>query len=358
MRAWEVSKKGFDHLELVDDYPIPKLESQDYKVLVKNMAVGINPDDYKICDFAPSGRFPFVIGGDGCGTIEQIGPKVDPKIYKPGQLVYYLSKLYEGGAFADYTIQDSRAMSIVPEEAMKDKNLKETATIFASLPVAAFTAYMAVCVKLGFPIFPVPERYNPKVYKNILVTGGSGGLGGFCLQLLRLWQKTLPEDQAKELKIITLCSEKNHDYVKKLGATHAVDYAVEDIASKVLEIAGDELIDAFIDNTGGTTINWGFEVLNIGGDYVSTLPVPKEFDMDRLFYKSQNLYQVYVAYPYLKEIPYKLNELKEIGDIIAKLLVDGLLENTVTQVIKFDEIKDQLIEAAQFHSRGKTVALL
>ena len=357
MKAWQVTKRGFDHLELIHDHPLPNIES-DYGVLIRNVAVGINPVDFKRCDRDqdPFSAAPFIIGADGCGTVEKIGPKVDSTVFKTGRLVYYLSNIFKDGGFCEFTVQDSRAISVVPDEALEDKNIEDVAVTFASLPVASFTAYNNICIKLGLPIFYVPQPFNPKMYKNILVTGGSGGVGGFCIQLLGIWRKTLPEELNKQVKVIALCSAKNHEYVKELGATHAIDYADDDIVDKVKQVTEDEGLDAFIDNTGGTTINWAFEAINNGGDYVSNLPVPQGFDMSKLFFKSQNVHQVYLAYPYLKNLPHQLNELKAMGDTIGKLIVEGKLKSTVSEVIKFSEIKEQLVKTAQYHSKGKVVA--
>lgn len=359
MRAWVATKKGFDHLELIKDYPIPQIE-REHDVLIKNIAVGINPVDYKRTerDQPPFKEPPVLIGADGCGTIEKIGTKVDPEKFKPGRLVYFTANIFERGCFSDYTVQDSRAISLVPEKAIEGKDLKDVAITFASLPVASFTAYTNVCIKLRLPLSKLPEPWNPKIYKNILVTGGSGGVGGFCLQLLNLWKSTLPEEQAKATNIITLCSQKNHEYALSLGATHAIDYAAENVADQILKITKKEGLDAIFDNTGGTTLNWTSDLLANGGDYVTNLAVPHGFDTSKMFFKSQNIHQTYLAYMYVNNLPHQLQELKEVGNIMGNLIAEGKIKSTVTEVINFIDIKEQLVKTAQFHSKGKVVALL
>ena len=359
MRAWLVSKKGFTNLQLVKDYPLPKINS-DYDILIKNIAVGINPVDYHRCIRTHSlfSTPPYINGVDGCGIIEEVGSRVDSTSLKPGQLVYYASNIYENGCFSDYTVQDSRGVSLVPAKAIEQSDLKEAAITFASLPVAGFTAYTNICMKLGLSITPVSRSSNLKFHRNIMVTGGSGGVGGFCLQLLKLWRQTLPKELDKDVRILTLCSPKNHEYAKSLGATHAIDYSTDSLVQKILEATNDEGIDGFIDNTGGPTINWALEVLNNGGDYVTNLPVPAEFDMSRLFYRSQNIHQTYLAYMYLKKLPYQLKELKDVGDVMGNLLVEGKLQSTVSEVIDFEDIKNQLAKTVRLHTKGKVVALL
>lgn len=358
MRAWLVSKKGFTNLQFVSNYPLPSIKN-DYDVLIKNIAVGINPVDYNRCirTHPLFSSPPFLTGVDGCGIIEQVGSKVESNM-KPGSLVYYAANIYENGCFSDYTVQDARGLSVVPEKAQQGKSIQEVATTFASLPVAGFTAYTNVCIKLGLPIFPVSKAVNPKFYKNIMVTGGSGGVGGFCLQLLTLWRETLPKELEKEVRILTLCSEKNHAYAKSLGATHAIDYNMEGLTDKIMEVTDQEGVDAFIDNTGIQTINWAFDVLNNGGDYVTNLPVPNDFDMSKLFFRSQNVHQTYLAYMHIKKLPYQLKEIKDIGDIMSALLVEGKIKSTVSDVIEFSQIKDQLSKSVRCHTKGKVVALL
>jgi len=359
MKAWYVPKLGFENLVLVTDRVKPTITGQ-YDLLIKNIAVGINPADWKRCGRgeAPFSAAPFLLGNDGCGVIEEVGTAVDSNVYKPGKLVYYLTNGFQNGCFADYTVQDARAISLVPDKALQNKDVKDVAVTFASLPVAAFTAYTNLCIKLRLPIFPQSKSSNPKFYKNILVTGASGGVGGFLLQLLTLWKETLPEELAKSVKIIALCSAKNHEFAISLGATHALDYSNPDVPSSVKELTEGEGIDAFFDNIGGTTINWAIEVLNNGGDYVTNLAVPATFDMSKLFFRSQNVHQTYLSHMYLKGLPHQLQELKEIGNIVGELIADGKIKSTVTDVIKFEDIKDQLAQTSQSHNKGKIVATL
>jgi len=65
----------------------------------------------------------------------------------------------------------------------------------AAIPCAGFTAYQTICNKLKIPIYKEEKKSNFKSLRYILVTAGAGGCGGFCLQLLKLWKDTLPEDE-------------------------------------------------------------------------------------------------------------------------------------------------------------------
>jgi len=359
MKAWYLPKLGFENLTLVKDHLQPKITGQ-YDVLIKTLAVGINPADFKRCGRgeAPFSAAPFLLGNDGCGVIQEIGSAVDSNVFKPGKLVYYLTNGFQNGCFAEYTVQDARAISLVPEKALENKEIKDVAVTYASLPVAAFTAYTNVCIKLRLPIFPASKSSNPKIYKNILVTGASGGVGGFVLQYLKLWKQNLPEDVSKTIKVIAVCSAKNHEFAASLGATHALDYSDQDLVGSVKQLTDGEGIDAFFDNIGGTTINWAFEVLNNGGDYVTNLAVPPTFDMSKLFFRSQNVHQTYLSHMYLKGLPHQLQELQETGNIVGQLIADGKIISTVTDVIKFEDIKDQLAKTSQSHNKGKVVALI
>jgi len=360
MRAWQVTQKGFKNLTLLKNAPIPQITT-DHDVLIKNLAVGLNPADYKRCDrdqppFIPT---PFIIGAEGCGIIEKAGPAVDSSIYSAGKLVYYKSNSFGIGCFSDYTIQDARTVSFVPEKMLEGKNLQDIAVKFASLPVCAWTAYTNVCIKLRLPIFPIPKEYqsNPKFYKNIVVNGASGGVGSFVLQFLALWKGTLSEEMKKEVRIIGICSGKNHEYIRSLGATHAVDYNEENLVEKLLEITEKEGVDAFFDNVGGSTINWAMEVLGNGGDYLTNLAVPQGFDMSKLFFRSQNVHQTYLSNMYTHKVEHQLKELKEIGDIVGRLVEEEKLKVSEVKVIGFDEIKENLEEIGKSGSKGKIVAL-
>lgn len=144
-------------------------------------------------------KIPGRTGLDVCGLVTKLGSKVDPKQFTVGKtIVFYHGNLFRTntiGSFAEYHLHDSRYLAIVPENLLKqhEKDLPKLYCDLASLPCAGFTAHELVCCKLKLPIFKEDNTcMSSNVFKkkNVFVTAAAGGVGGFCVQLLRLWRNT------------------------------------------------------------------------------------------------------------------------------------------------------------------------
>lgn len=147
----------------------------------------------------------------------------------------------------------------MPEGLLKanEKDLSKLYCDLASLPCAGFTAHELVCCKLKLPIFKNENVFLSSNFfqrKNVLVAGGAGGVGGYCVQLLKLWRATFNEKEQQEIKIIATCSKKHVDYVKSLGATHVIDYQSENIDEAIKKITNGELIDIWIDTVSKESV--------------------------------------------------------------------------------------------------------
>jgi len=75
-------------------------------------------------------------------------------------------------------------------------------------------------------------------------TGGSGGVGGFAIQVAKYLGLT---------QIIVTCSARNQSYLKELGATHVIDYRTEDVVGRVLEITDQQGVTLGLDTVGFVT---------------------------------------------------------------------------------------------------------
>ena len=76
-----------------------------------------------------------------------------------------------------------------------------------------------------------------------------------------------------EIKIIGICSQKNGEYVKSMGATHFIDYE-KSMGEQLKEIIGGEKgVDVWIDMIGGESLKIGMESLKSNGEIVTILPV-------------------------------------------------------------------------------------
>ena len=113
-------KEGFSNIAL-KSLPVPQLRSpeDDYKVLIKLICSSVNPVDYKRCCMGNFG-FPTRLGSDIVGKIIDLGSKVDSSKFMRGKThVLCFSNLNEkslSGSFSEYTVEDSRYLSIIPEK--------------------------------------------------------------------------------------------------------------------------------------------------------------------------------------------------------------------------------------------------
>ena len=201
----------------VDDAPMPKAGPGE--VLVKNAAVAINPVDWKIQDYDFFvKKYPFILGTDVAGTVEETGPDVSH--VKKGQRVLghcvnLASGRLEDGAFQLYSICPAKLVAPIPQSMSF-----ESATV---LPLAISTAAMGLYGKeaLGLPFPEVEPKKTSN--KTVIVVGGASSVGTVAVQLCA----------ASGLNIISTSSPKNHNYVKSLGASEVLDSSDPDLASSL-----------------------------------------------------------------------------------------------------------------------------
>jgi NADPH:quinone reductase-like Zn-dependent oxidoreductase len=150
-----------------------------------------------------------VPGSDLAGTIEAVGASVSR--WKPGDEVFGWCK----GAFAEYAGVAADALAAKPESLSFDEA--------AAVGVSAFTALQAL-------------RDHGKVQSGhkVLITGASGGVGSFAVQVAK----------HAGAQVTGVCSTRNVDMVKALGADSVIDYSKQDWAQLP------ERYDVILDNVG------------------------------------------------------------------------------------------------------------
>lgn len=165
-----------------------------------------------------------VIGQNVSGIVEAVGPAVTD-VAVGDEVVGWCS-----GAFAEYAVTSSEAL--VPKPA----NL--TFEQAAALGVSAFTALQAL-----------RDHGNLQSSQRVLVTGASGGVGTFAVQIAK----------AMGAEVTGVCSTRNLDLVRSIGADHVVDYTRQDWT------AGGPAYDLILDNAGGHSLRDMRRALAPGG---------------------------------------------------------------------------------------------
>src|SRR5436309_7675692 len=185
---------------------IEKPTPTDDQVLVRVRAASINPYDWHFIEGTPyimrlmgvGLRKPkdTRLGVDFAGTVEAIGKNVTQ--FKPGDEVFG----GRGGAFAEYVCpRASRAV------ALKPANL--TFEQAASVNIAGITALQAI-----------RDKGNVQPGQKVLINGASGGVGTFAVQIAKSFGA----------EVTGVCSARNVDLVRSLGADQVIDYTKQDFA--------------------------------------------------------------------------------------------------------------------------------
>lgn len=156
-----------------DDIPIPTLRP-DY-VLVKTIAVALNPTDWKHIGFVDS---PCTIGCDFAGIVEDVGANVKGR-WKQGDRVFGFvhggnTGSPEDGAFGEYLLTKAATTMRVPD----DMSFEEAATF----GVGTVTVGQGMYQKLQLPFPDQPATGSPA----ILIYGGSSATGALAIQYAKL----------------------------------------------------------------------------------------------------------------------------------------------------------------------------
>lgn len=207
--------------------------------LVKVHCAGVNPVDWKIrkgyMRFLPGPSPPLVPGFDICGEVVQAGRNA--RKFKPGDWIYGLLDTKRGGGYAEYAVVKE------PSAARKPENV--SACEAAALPVAGLTAIQALRHLGGL-----------RAGDHVLIIGASGGVGHLAVQIA----------QAMGARVTGVCSARNVEWVRKLGADHVIDYRKEDYTKQPFRC------EVVFDAAAASSYSAGSRILTRDGVYIRTLP--------------------------------------------------------------------------------------
>jgi NADPH:quinone reductase-like Zn-dependent oxidoreductase len=177
----------------------------DDQILIRVYAASVNPLDWKtmrvpsIIRIMSGGLLTTknkVIGVDIAGRVEAVGKNA--KQFRPGDEVFGV-KGFAGGAFGEYVC------TVADKLALKPANISFEEA--AAVPVAALTALQGLRDK---------GRIQPG--QRVLIDGASGGVGTFAIQIAKSFGA----------EVTAVCSTRNVDTARSIGADHVIDYTRED----------------------------------------------------------------------------------------------------------------------------------
>src|SRR5881409_3589324 len=218
---------GPEVLELVE---VPRPEAGPTEVLVRVVAAGVNPVDWKTRAMGGFlGQPPFTVGWDVAGVVEEVG--VGVARFALGDRVFGMPRFpREAAAYAEYVTSPSRQLARIPD------GLGDVEA--AALPLAGLTAWQALV-----------ETADVQPGQRVLVLGAAGGVGHLAVQIAK----------ARGAHVIGTASAAKHDFVASLGAEELIDYRAPDFAAHV------DGVDVVLDTIGGDIARRSIGVLHPGG---------------------------------------------------------------------------------------------
>lgn len=279
MKAFVIRRYGSAEVLQYEDVEQPKIKPD--QILVKIHASSVNPVDWKIrqgmLQLLTGYNFPMILGFDLAGEVVEVGSGV--RRFQLGDAIYGSTAL-PGGAYAEF--------AAIPENLAAPKPMNLSYEEAAVVPLAALTALQAL-----------RDQGNIQSGQTVLINGAAGGVGIFAVQIAK----------ALGTKVTGVCSTKNLDLVKSLGADRVIDYKQQDFTQETGQY------DIIFDAVGKRSPSDCKRVLKPNAVYITTLPSAESFVQSILttFLPGQKV-KFILEKPNTKDLLY-LKELIESGNI-------------------------------------------
>ena len=322
MKAITYCDYGLANLKLEEiEKPIPN----DDQILVKVRAASVNPYDWHFVEGTPKiMRMMGVglrkpkdtrLGVDFSGTVEAVGKNVTQ--FKPGDDVFG----GRGGAFAEYVCRRA-------EGAVALKPASITFEQAASVNIAGITALQGL-----------RDKGKVQPGQKVLINGASGGVGTFAVQIA----KSFGAD------VTGVCSTRNVDLVRSLGADHVIDYTKEDFAK------GEQRYDVILDNVPNHSLSECRRILNPNGKYV--LIGGGGPNDSRWVGPFGRVIKTMLLSPFMSQKMGMMMADANHNDltILADMMQSGKLKPVIDRTYKLAEVPAAIAYLEQGHARGKVV---
>lgn len=296
----------------------------DDQVLVAVEAASVNPVDWHAVTGTPylfrlqgGLRTPKrnTTGSDVAGRVEAVGRNVTQ--YQPGDEVFGNGS----GTLAEYVT--------VSEDTVVPKPAALTFVQAGAVGVAALTALQGL-----------RDHGDLQSGQKVLINGAAGGVGTYAVQIAK----------ALGAEVTGVCSTRNVDLVRSLGADHVVDYTQEDFAED------ERRYDLLLDNVGNRSLTACRSTLKPDGTYV-IVSGPKK---NRLLGPVMRMARALVFFRFVSQdaiwFVAKINK----ADLVTlkELLESGKVVPVVDRQYELSEAAEAFRYLGQGHARGKVVVTI
>jgi NADPH:quinone reductase-like Zn-dependent oxidoreductase len=300
--------------------PTPK----DNQVLLKVHAASVNPLDWHFMRGMPylmrlqSGlnrpKNNF-LGVDVAGQVEAVGK--DVKEFQPGDEVFGTCD----GAFAEYVCASERELVKKPTNVTFEQA--------AAVPIAAFTAMQGL-----------RDRGQIKAGQKVLINGAAGGVGTFAVQIAKSFGAV----------VTGVCSTRNVDMVRSIGADHVIDYTQENFTQS------GQRYDLIFDTVGNRSLSDCRRVLDSNGILVLVGGPDKGRLLGPLTRSLRGI--VLSRFVNQRMVMLLATRRKEDLVVIQKLLGDGKVTPVIDRRYTLSEVPEAIRYLEEGHAQGKVVITL
>lgn len=318
MKAIVFSEYGSPDVLQLADIDVPTIK--DNEVLVRVVAGGCNAADWRLMRADPHlvrlsdglrrPRKLAVIGSDMAGRVEAVGAAVTR--FAPGDEVYGAC---ERGGFAEYVAMAETKL------ARKPANLSfEQAAV---VPMAAATALQGL-----------RDKGRLVAGQHVLINGAAGGVGTFAVQIAA----------AMGAEVTGVCSTRNVEMVRSLGAHHVIDYTKDDYT------AGDRRYDLMLDIVSSRPLSESRRVLTRKGTFVAV-----GGGGGRLLGPASSSLKALLLGPFVSQRMTALmaTAKTEVLDEIRDLVEGGKVTPVIERTYPLAEVADAIRHLEEGHVRGK-----
>src|SRR6059058_4634969 len=321
MKAIVYCDYGLGNLKLENvEKPVPN----DDQILIRVRATSVNPYDWHFIEGTPKIMRLGVglrkpkdtrLGVDYAGTVEAVGKDVTQ--FKPGDEVFG----GKGGSFAEYVcVRHDRLIALKPANITFEQA--------ASVDIAGVTALQAV-----------RDKGKVQPGQKVLINGASGGVGTFAVQIA----KSFGAD------VTGVCSTRNVDMVRSLGADHVIDYTKEDFTKSA------QRYDAMLDNVPNHSLSECRLILNPTGKYVMIGGGgPND---NRWIGPFGRVIHALAVSPFVSQkMGMMMAELKQSDlTILGDMMQSGKVKPVIDRTYKLSELPEAIRYLEEGHARGKVV---
>ena len=318
MKAAVYHEHGSADVIKYEDVPKPSPKAKE--VLLKIHAASINPIDWRLMQGTPrvirlAGKLLKMAGQPGvdvAGEVEAVGK--DIRQFKPGDKVFGGCR----GSLAEYGCSSESKIALKPDNVTYEQA--------ASVNVAGLTALQAV-----------RDKGKAEPGQKVLVNGASGGVGTFAVQIAKHFGAD----------VTGVCSTRNVEMVKSIGADAVIDYTKEDFTQLPARY------DVIIECIGNKTLSECRRVLNPKGKHIMIGASHEPSIVEMMV----PLFKALLISPFMsrKAIPLLGKARQDDLAFLGELIANGKVTPVIDSRYPLDQAADAMRKASEGHARGKII---